>query len=103
MKTLLILLLAFAGAAQAQVLHPVKWSYASKRLGKTEAVVFIKATIDDGWHIYSVDQKEGGPVPTAFNFSPSKVYTLSGQVTQPHPTTRFEQAFTINVSFFEHE
>ncbi len=87
---------------QAQLLTPVKWSYAAKKLNATEAVLFIKATIDEGWHVYSQNVKDGGPVKTTITFSPSKEYELNGTTQEPTPVTRFEKAFGMNVSFFEH-
>jgi len=84
-----------------QILAPVKWSYAAKGLNQKEAIVFIKATIDNGWHIYSVNQKEGGPVKTSFLFATSTEYSLIGTITEPRPITKFEQAFGINVNYFE--
>ncbi len=89
--------------ANAQILKPVKWSYAAKKISATEAVVLIKATIDDGWHVYSQTVKEGGPVKTTFTFPAAKTYTLIGKTIEPRPETKFEQAFNMNVSFFEHE
>jgi hypothetical protein len=59
--TIIIILLLFAVAGNAQILTPVHWSYAAKKISSTEAVVFIKCTIDDGWHVYSQTVKEGGP------------------------------------------
>jgi hypothetical protein len=47
-----------------QVLSPVKWSYAAKKISQNEADIYLKATIDDGWHIYSTAQKDGGPIKT---------------------------------------
>ena len=85
----------------AQILQPVKWSYAAKRISKTEAVLLLKATIDNGWHIYSTRQKEGGPVKTEFTFTPSKDYALIGIVAEPKPVTKFENAFKMNVLYFE--
>ena len=69
-KTILIaaITLMMGTALKAQILTPVHWSYAAKRTGKNEAVVFIKATIDDGWHIYSQTVKDGGPIKTSFTF-----------------------------------
>ncbi len=63
---LLALLTIFGLRASAQIMDPVKWSYGAKKTGKNEAVIFLKATIDDGWHIYSTKQKDGGPVKTTF-------------------------------------
>lgn len=85
----------------AQILKPVKWSYAAKKTSKTEAVLLIKATIDPGWHIYSTQQKDGGPVKTSLTFMPSKDYAVNGAVAEPKPVTKFENAFKMNVSYFE--
>jgi hypothetical protein len=50
--------------AFAQIHKPVKWTVASKKLNNKEAVVYVKATIQNGWHIYSQNVKDGGPIPT---------------------------------------
>ncbi|MGZ3873453.1 MAG: protein-disulfide reductase DsbD domain-containing protein [Mucilaginibacter sp.] len=103
MKKLIIAAAAmvFSIGAKAQIESPVKWSYAAKRISSTEAVVFLKATIDDKWHIYSLDVKDGGPIKTSFTFAPSKEYSLVGKPTQPKPVTKYESAFKMNVSYFE--
>lgn len=105
MKTLLtsILFLMVFTAAKAQILAPVHWSYAAKKINATDAVVFMKATIDDGWHVYSQTVKEGGPVKTTFTFRVSKEYSLIGRTIEPTPITRNEKVFGMDVSFFEHE
>jgi len=87
--------------ANGQILNPVKWSYGSKRLSGTEGVVFLKATIDDGWHIYSQTVPDGGPVKTSFNFITSKSYALVGNTQEPKPITRFEKVFGFVVAYFE--
>jgi DsbC/DsbD-like thiol-disulfide interchange protein len=101
-KLFVAIAISFAAGAHAQILTPVKWSYAAKKTGNTEAVVFIKATIDAGWHIYSQNVKDGGPIKTAFTFPESKQYSLIGKTTEPVPVTKFEKAFGMNVSYFEH-
>ncbi|MBS7564404.1 sugar transporter [Mucilaginibacter sp. Bleaf8] len=88
-------------AAFAQIETPVKWAYAAKKISATEAVVFIKATIDDGWHVYSQHLKDGGPVATKITFAPSGSYTLVGKPAEPKPITKFENAFKMNVGYFE--
>ncbi|MDF3077196.1 MAG: sugar transporter [Sphingobacteriaceae bacterium] len=98
--SLMIIALLLAGSSFAQILKPVKWSYAAKRTSATEAVVFIKATIDKGWHIYSQNTGDG-PVATSFTFAPSKSYTLVGKASEPKPITKFEKSFGSNVSYFE--
>lgn len=86
---------------KAQIENPVHWSYGAKKLNATEAVVFIKATIDNGWHLYSQTVAEGGPVKTTFTFAPSKEYKLNGKTQEPKPIVKMESAFNMNVAYFE--
>lgn len=97
----LVLLCLLAATSQAQILHPVKWSYAAKKTSATEAVVFLKATLEDGWHLYSQTVKEGGPVRTTFTFDTSPAYTLAGATQEPKPITHFEKMFDMEISFYE--
>jgi len=96
-----VALIVVSIGAYAQIEAPVKWAYGAKRISSTEAVVFLKATIQDGWHIYSLNVKDGGPIKTSFTFSPSNEYYLTGSATEPTPVTKYEKAFSMNVSYFE--
>jgi hypothetical protein len=101
-KLMLMIAMALVGAsAFSQIEKPVKWSFAIKKESKDEAVVFLKADIQNSWHIYSLDQKDGGPIKTSFTFAPSSDYLLIGKALQPQPHTKFENAFNMNVSYFE--
>ena len=65
--TLILSLVLFtAFGALAQLDNHVTWSYAAKKINKTEAMVYLKATIDGDWHIYSQNIKPGGPNKTIF-------------------------------------
>jgi len=97
----LITVLCISTGAFAQIEHPVTWSYAAKRINKNEAVVFLRATIQPGWHIYSQNVKDGGPVKTSIKFTPAKGYALVGTTAEPTPVTKYEEAFKMNVSYFE--
>ncbi|CAM4193611.1 Disulphide bond corrector protein DsbC [Pedobacter westerhofensis] len=100
--TLVFAMLLFAVlGASAQIETPVTWSYAQKKISNTEAVVYIKATIQDGWHIYSQNVKPGGPVKTTITFAPSKEYTKVGTTAEPKPMSKFEKVFDMNVGYFE--
>lgn len=102
MKILLVsgALLLGAASAQAQILTPVKWAYAAKKTSPTEAVLLLKATMDEGWHVYSQTVQKGGPVKTTLTFAPAKTYTLVGTPTEPTPVTKYEPAFEMPVSYF---
>ena len=101
-KIILILAMALVGtSAFSQIEKPVKWSFALKKESKDYAIILLKADVQSSWHIYSLDQKEGGPIKTTFTFSPSADYSLVGKASQPTPRTKFENAFNMNVSYFE--
>ncbi len=93
----------FSLGAFAQIENPVKWAYAAKRTSPTEATVFIKATIEDGWHIYSQHVEEGGPIKTSFAFNPAKDYTLVGKTIEPKAVAKFDKQFKMNIGYFEKE
>jgi len=98
---LLASLLAGSSTLYAQVLQPVKWSYAAKKTRNDDAVVFLKTEIEDGWHIYSTRQKDDGPVKTSFTFKPLTGYSLQGKISEPMPVTKYEPSFAMNVHYFE--
>lgn len=84
-----------------QIYHPLKWSYAAKKTSKTEAVVFVKATLEKGWHLYSQFVERGGPQPTKFTFEKSNTYILAGDTKEPKAIVRLEPTFMMEVGFFE--
>ena len=97
-----MVLFTIAGAF-AQIEKPVTWSYVAKKVNKTEAVLYLKASIDSKWHIYSQNVKSGGPVKTTFAFSPSKDFSLVGKTTEPKAIVKYEDTFKMNVSYFENQ
>lgn len=90
-------------AAFAQIVKPVTWSYAAKKTGKNEATIYIKANIDNSWHMYSQNVKDGGPVKTTFTFMPSKDYSVVGKTVEPKAIVKYEPTFKMNVSYFENQ
>ena len=45
--------------------------------------------------------EDGGPIKTSFTFAKSNDYTLIGTPSEPKPVTKYEDAFKMNVSYFE--
>lgn len=100
---ILILMVASFTGAFSQILTPVKWEFGAKKINDTEAVVFMKAVIDEGWHIYSQTVGDGGPIKTSFTFTKSNDFTLVGKTAEPKPKTKFEQVFDMDVPYFNKE
>ncbi len=74
---LLIFNLLFAGAIFSQG-SPVKWVVSIEGDDAHRAIVF-RATIADGWHIYSLDKNN--PSPTIFTFEELQHVALNGELT----------------------
>lgn len=97
----MLALLFISAASFGQILKPVKWSYASKKINDKEAVLLLKATIDDGWHIYSQTVPKNGPQPTSFSFQSSKAYQLSGKVIAAKPIVKHDPTFDMEVGYYK--
>ena len=39
-----------------------------------------KAELDQGWHLYALDQPEGGPIATTIKVTEGKQFTIDGQI-----------------------
>ncbi len=98
-----VILFGAVTGVSAQILQPVKWQFAAKKLANDEAMLFIKATIDEGWTIYSQHLEDGGPVKTTISFTPSGDYSLVGKTAEPKPKTKHEEVFGMDVAYFDKE
>lgn len=94
------LLLLASSPAQAQILQPVKWSFNSEEISNNELELQFIADIDAGWHVYSTEIPEGGPIPTSFNFEESGNFELVGELSTPEPIVKFDKAFEMTLEYF---
>lgn len=62
----------------AQIQNPVKWAFTSKKISAGKYEVHLTANLDNGWHTYSQTTPEGGPVPTAINFTKNPLLVITG-------------------------
>ncbi len=91
-----------AGAAFAQP-EPVKWSAsfepADARAGES-ARILVEATMDPGWHIYSLDVK-GGPIATSVKIGEGESLKAQGAVVAPKAKRKYDEGFEIEVGIYE--
>ena len=67
-KTLITLIgLMVVLAVNAQMVDPVHFSSELKTGNGAEAEIVFHATIDKGWHVYSTEIGEDGPIEATFN------------------------------------
>ena len=89
----------------AQIINPVKWSFDQKPVGSNEVELIFKATINPGWHLYSTDLPEGGPIKTTFHFETdsSKVLLKGGITAKTTPIKEHDKIFNMDLQFFNNE
>lgn len=97
-----VLCLLFTIGAFSQIIDPVKWSTSVKQNSDTEYVLMATATIDKGWHLYSQNVPEDGPIPTSFNFDTSQGgFELLGKTLEEEGHTVDDPVFEMKIKFFE--
>lgn len=94
--------LCVAVMMQAQIQEPVKFKAELKTLSDTEAEVVFTATIDNGWHVYSTDLGDGGPISATFNVEHIAGAEVVGKL-QPvgKEVESFDKLFEMKVRYFE--
>ena len=104
MKKLLfpLFLLLFAVAVQAQIQDPVKFKSELKTLAADEAEVVFTAAIDKGWHVYSTDLGDGGPISATFNVEKIFGAEVVGKLKPVgKEISTFDKLFEMKVRYFE--
>ena len=102
-KIISFLLLSFVVyALQAQIKDPVKFKTELTPLSDTEAEVVFTAAIDKGWHVYSTDLGDGGPISATFNVDNKSGVELVGKLKPVgKEVATFDKLFEMNVRYFE--
>jgi hypothetical protein len=76
---LAVITLAFSFTSHAQ-LNPVSWNFTIVKTGEKTYEFRAKATIQDGWHLYSQAQPDDAiAIPTGFSLHPNPVLILDGK------------------------
>jgi len=104
MKKLLTLCLLLATTLiQAQIQEPVKFKSELKKLSASEVEVVFTATIDQGWHVYSTELGDGGPISATFNIDKISGAKLDGKLKpQGKEINVYDKMFEMKVRYFEH-
>lgn len=89
-------------SSTGQIFQPVKWSFCHDQVSENQFKLQFKATIDPGWHMYSLDAGEG-PISTSFDFPENAGYKLEGTVKEPKPHREYDPNFESELAYFEHE
>ena len=102
-KLISSLLLSFVVCVlQAQIKDPVKFKTEFNTLSDTEAEIVFTAAIDKGWHVYSTELGDGGPISATFNVDKTPGIELLGKLKPVgKEVATFDKLFEMKVRYFE--
>ena len=97
-----MLLMFVVLAAHAQIQDPVKFKTELKALSDTEGEIIFTAAIDPGWHVYSTNLGDGGPISATFNVDKKNGLELVGKLKPVgNEISTFDKLFQMKVRYFE--
>jgi thiol:disulfide interchange protein DsbD len=98
-------MIAASCAAQAQRLDPIQWTLTSdvaKAPAGSSVPLRLKATFQEGWHLYSLTTPKGGPIPTTASLADNPAVAGS-RLYQPPPIRQLDKNFNLDTETFEKE
>ena len=92
----------FALIAQGQMVDPVHFTSKLKMLKDGEAEIVFSATIDNGWHVYSTDMGNDGPISATFNVVKLEGAEKVGKLKpRGNVIKQYDKMFGMELRFFE--
>ncbi len=89
-------------ANESKILEPVEWDITSSKNNDGNIEIVFDASIDQGYHLYSLVIPDGGPLPTVFSFEDSDSYKLkSDAIEVSTPIEEYDDVFEMSINFFE--
>jgi thiol-disulfide isomerase/thioredoxin len=85
---------------------PIQWSLKPK--ASTESIkpgerfiVELTAQIEKGWHLYSTERIEGGPIPTRIVLLAGQAFEPAGEIEFPAPDSSYDPNFQVTTAYYE--
>lgn len=99
---LFIQTLMLSVSVSAQMVDPVHFNSKLTMLGGDEAEIVFSATIDAGWHLYSTELGDDGPISASFHANVMDGVKPVGKLTpRGKEISQFDNMFGMKLRFFE--
>lgn len=96
-----VLTLFISFLLQSSLFAQIEWSFSYNEKSET---VELKATLEEGWHLYSQQIKNDlGPIPTSILFKTDDCFKLIGKTVEPESIKAYDPNFEGELNFFEKE
>ena len=97
-------LACIAFAVQAQIVTPVHFTAELKTGDGAEAEIVFHATIDSGWHVYSTELDDDGPIEATFNVEKMVGAEPVGKlIPKGQEIKKLDKLFDLELKYFENE
>lgn len=99
--SLMIMVMTFI-VAHAQMVNPVKFATQVKMDGTANAEIIFTGRIDAGWHVYSTDLGNNGPISATFHVnSMSGVKPVGKLIPRGREISKMDPLFGMKLRYFE--
>ena len=89
---------------QDQIADPITWDAHLEKQNDSIYNLVFTAKLEKGWHLYSQEIGEDGPIPTTFSFSSSpQTYELLGKTSEPEIPAIYDEVFGMDIKYFKKE
>lgn len=98
-----LLFLFISEVANGQLLNPIHFKSELRTTeGSSEGEIVFSATIDAGWHVYSTDLGNEGPIAATFNAVKMEgVVTVGKLMPKGNVIKKYDEMFGMELKFFE--
>lgn len=101
-KFIFLLALCTLAIGNSQILEPVKWTTSVEKISDSEYKLISKASIESGWHLYSQDVPEDGPISTTFSYDvEGGNFKIKGKTSEEEGHTVDDPVFEMEIKLFE--
>ena len=88
----------------AQIVEPVRWNYELKNISESSVECVITASIDEGWHLYTLFMPDDGPRPTSIVFTNARGLTPVGELNVPEDSiSEYDANFDMTLSYYKNQ
>ena len=95
-------MLIMAFMVHAQMMEPVKFTSTLKTNNTAEAEIVFSGTIDNGWHVYSTNLGNDGPIEATFHVNKLEGAELVGPLTpRGKEISEYDNMFGMKLRYFE--
>lgn len=99
---LLVMMMVMTVAVNAQMVNPVHFTSQLKMLKGDEAEIIFSAKIEKGWHLYSTELGNDGPISATFHSNKMEGVKTVGKLTpRGREISKYDNMFGTTLRFFE--